>query len=204
MPDTVGYALPTEYADLFKYLIENVEGSGDVIWSTHTHQDLGLAVANALAGVMAGARQVEGAMNAIGERAGNCSVEEVIMAIHTRGASMGGVVTGCDTKQIVRTSRLVSALTGYQVPPNKAIVGANAFAHEAGIHQHGVLMERTTYEIMDATSVGWDSNRIVLGKHSGPARLRQDAGRPGLRPGRRGPGPCLGAGSVTWSTARSR
>ena len=166
VPDTVGYALPHEYADLFKYLIENVEGSGDVIWSTHTHQDLGLAVANALAGVGAGARQVEGAMNAIGERAGNCSIEEVVMAIHTRGASMG-VSTGVNTKQIVRTSRLVSALTGYQVPPNKAIVGANAFAHEAGIHQHGVLMERTTYEIMDATSVGWDSNRIVLGKHSG-------------------------------------
>ncbi len=111
-------------------------------------------------------------MNAIGERAGNCSVEEVIMAIQTRGASIltpsgGGVTTGADSKQIVRTSRLVSALTGYQVPPNKAIVGANAFAHEAGIHQHGVLMDRTTYEIMDATSVGWDSNRIVLGKHSG-------------------------------------
>ncbi|HEX2053507.1 MAG TPA: 2-isopropylmalate synthase [Actinomycetota bacterium] len=166
VPDTVGYALPNEYADLFRYLIENVEGSGDVIWSTHTHQDLGLAVANALAGVQAGARQVEGAMNAIGERAGNCSVEEVIMAIATRGASMG-LTTGADTKQIVRTSRLVSALTGYQVPPNKAIVGANAFAHEAGIHQHGVLMDRTTYEIMDATSVGWESNRIVLGKHSG-------------------------------------
>lgn len=172
VPDTVGYALPGEYAELFKYLIEKVEGAGDVIWSTHTHQDLGLAVANALAGVGAGARQVEGAMNAIGERAGNCSVEEVIMSIHTRGASIstpsgGGVTTGVDTRQIVRTSRLVAALTGYQVPPNKAIVGANAFAHEAGIHQHGVLMERTTYEIMDATSVGWDSNRIVLGKHSG-------------------------------------
>ncbi len=166
VPDTVGYALPNEYADLFRYLIDNVEGSGDVIWSTHTHQDLGLAVANALAGVQAGARQVEGAMNAIGERAGNCSVEEVIMAIQTRGASMG-VTTGAETRQIVRTSRLVSALTGYQVPPNKAIVGSNAFAHEAGIHQHGVLMDRTTYEIMDATSVGWDSNRIVLGKHSG-------------------------------------
>ena len=166
VPDTVGYALPNEFGDLVRYLIENVEGADDVTWSTHTHQDLGLATANALAGVMAGARQIEGAMNAIGERAGNCSIEEVIMAIHTRGASMG-VTTGVDTRQIVRTSRLVSALTGYQVPPNKAIVGANAFAHEAGIHQHGVLMERTTYEIMDATSVGWESNRIVLGKHSG-------------------------------------
>lgn len=166
VPDTVGYALPHEYAGLFKYLIENVAGSDSVVWSTHTHQDLGLAVANALAGVGAGARQVEGAINGIGERAGNCSVEEVIMAIHTRGSAMG-VTTGAETKQIVRTSRLVSALTGYQVPPNKAIVGANAFAHEAGIHAHGVLMERLTYEIMDATSVGWDSNRIVLGKHSG-------------------------------------
>lgn len=166
VPDTVGYALPIEYADLFRYLIENCPGADEVIWSTHTHDDLGLAVANALAGVSAGARQVEGAINGIGERAGNCSVEEVVMAVHTRGASMG-LNTTIDTKQIVRTSRLVSSLTGYQVQPNKAIVGVNAFAHEAGIHQHGVLMERTTYEIMDATSVGWESNRIVLGKHSG-------------------------------------
>lgn len=166
IPDTVGYALPREYGDLFSYLIENCERAGEVIWSTHTHQDLGLAVANALAGIAAGARQVEGAINGIGERAGNCSVEEVVMGIHTRGASLG-VTTGIDTRQLVRTSRLVSAVTGYPVQPNKAIVGVNAFAHEAGIHQHGVLMERTTYEIMDATSVGWESNRIVLGKHSG-------------------------------------
>jgi 2-isopropylmalate synthase len=166
VPDTVGYALPSEYAGLFRYLIEHCMGAGDVVWSTHTHDDLGLAVANALAGVGAGARQVEGAINGIGERAGNCSVEEVVMAIHTRGLSMG-VSTPVNTQQIVRTSRLVSTLTGYQVQPNKAIVGANAFAHESGIHQHGVLMERTTYEIMDATSVGWESNRIVLGKHSG-------------------------------------
>lgn len=166
VPDTVGYALPEEYGNLVRYLIENCEGSGEVVWSTHTHQDLGLAVANALAGVTAGARQVEGAINGIGERAGNCSVEEVVMAIHTRGASLG-VTTSIDTHQIVRTSRLVSSLTGYPLQPNKAIVGVNAFAHEAGIHQHGVLMERTTYEIMDATSVGWESNRIVLGKHSG-------------------------------------
>ncbi|HYR64079.1 MAG TPA: 2-isopropylmalate synthase, partial [Actinomycetota bacterium] len=166
VPDTVGYALPYEYAELFRYLIAEVEGAGDVVWSTHTHDDLGVAVANALAGVRAGARQVEGAINGIGERAGNCSIEEVVMAIHTRGSSLG-VSTGVDTKQIVRTSRLISMLTGYPVQPNKAIVGANAFAHEAGIHAHGVLMERTTYEIMDATSVGWESNRIVLGKHSG-------------------------------------
>lgn len=166
VPDTVGYSLPYEYAELFRYLIANVKGADDVIWSTHTHDDLGVATANALAGVRAGARQVEGAINGIGERAGNCSLEEVIMAIHTRGSSLG-VSTGADTKQIVRTSRLISMVTGYPVQPNKAIVGANAFAHEAGIHAHGVLMDRTTYEIMDATSVGWDSNRIVLGKHSG-------------------------------------
>jgi 2-isopropylmalate synthase len=166
VPDTVGYALPGEYGDLFRYLVEHCEGAGDVVWSTHTHNDLGLAVANALAGVAAGARQIEGAINGIGERAGNCSVEEAVMAIHTRGASLG-VGTTIDTRQIVRTSRLVSMLTGYPVQPNKAIVGTNAFAHEAGIHAHGVLLERTTYEIMDATSVGWESNRIVLGKHSG-------------------------------------
>jgi 2-isopropylmalate synthase len=166
VPDTVGYALPYEYAELFRYLIAEVEGADGVVWSTHTHDDLGVAVANALAGVRVGARQVEGAINGIGERAGNCSIEEVVMAIHTRGSSLG-VQTGVDAKQIVRTSRLISMLTGYPVQPNKAIVGANAFAHEAGIHAHGVLMERTTYEIMDATSVGWESNRIVLGKHSG-------------------------------------
>jgi 2-isopropylmalate synthase len=166
VPDTVGYALPKEYGDLFRYLIEHCEGAGDVVWSTHTHNDLGLAVANALSGVQAGARQIEGAINGIGERAGNCSVEECVMAIHTRGASLG-VSTTVDTRQIVRTSRLISTLTGYPVQPNKAIVGVNAFAHEAGIHAHGVLLERTTYEIMDATSVGWESNRIVLGKHSG-------------------------------------
>jgi 2-isopropylmalate synthase len=167
VPDTVGYALPGEYAELFRHLMANVERADSVVWSTHTHDDLGLAVANALAGVGVGARQIEGAINGIGERAGNCSIEEAVMAIHTRGSSMGGVATGVDTTQIVRTSRLISMLSGYPVQPNKAIVGANAFAHESGIHAHGVLMERTTYEIMDATSVGWESNRIVLGKHSG-------------------------------------
>lgn len=172
VPDTVGYALPQEYASLLRYLIDSCEGADSVIWSTHTHDDLGLAVANALAGVGAGARQVEGTINGIGERAGNCSLEEVIMAMETRGATIGSSA-GVTPRQIVRTSRLVSALTGYPVQPNKAIVGANAFAHEAGIHQHGVLMERTTYEIMDATSVGWESNRIVLGKHSGRFAFRK-------------------------------
>lgn len=166
VPDTVGYALPHEYAELFRYLIENCPGSDQVEWSTHTHDDLGLAVANALAGIEAGARQVEGTFNGIGERAGNCALEEVAMAVHTRSSTLN-VTTGIESRQLVKTSRLVSMVTGYPIPANKAIVGANAFAHESGIHQHGVLMDATTYEIMDATSVGWESNRIVLGKHSG-------------------------------------
>ena len=164
LPDTVGYALPQEFAELLAYLQGEVDA--DVVWSVHTHDDLGLAVANALAGVQAGARQVEVAVNGIGERAGNCSLEEVVMALHTRLAR-SGFDTGVVTEEIARTSRLVSMLTGYTVPPNKAIVGANAFAHEAGIHQHGVMVERTTYEIMDPRDVGLDGSRIVLGKHSG-------------------------------------
>jgi 2-isopropylmalate synthase len=164
LPDTVGYCLPQEYADQLRYVMSEVNASA--VWSVHTHDDLGLAVANALAGVEAGARQVEVAVNGIGERAGNCSLEEVVMAIRTRGARQQ-VATNANTKEIARTSRLVSMLTGYPVPPNKAIVGANAFAHEAGIHQHGVMVERTTYEIMDPVDVGLDGSRIVLGKHSG-------------------------------------
>ena len=164
LPDTVGYALPEEFAALLRHLIEEV--SGEVTWSVHTHDDLGLAVANALAGIQAGARQVEVAVNGIGERAGNCSLEEIVMALRTR-TSTTGVDTAVETTEIARTSRLVSRLTGYKVPPNKAVVGANAFAHEAGIHQHGVMTERTTYEIMDPTDVGLDGSRIVLGKHSG-------------------------------------
>ncbi|HVM36167.1 MAG TPA: 2-isopropylmalate synthase [Actinomycetota bacterium] len=161
-PDTVGYALPHEYADMIRFLTEEVEG--DVTWSVHTHDDLGLAVANALAGVSAGARQIEVAVNGIGERAGNCSLEEVVMALRTRKT---GVDTTISTREIARTSRMVSMLTGYPVPPNKAVVGANAFAHEAGIHQHGVMVERSTYEIMDPVDVGLEGSRIVLGKHSG-------------------------------------
>jgi 2-isopropylmalate synthase len=164
LPDTVGYALPDEFGSLLAYLI--VEVGSDAIWSVHTHDDLGLAVANALAGIANGARQVEVAVNGIGERAGNCSLEEIVMAVKTRLAG-SGYSTGVDSKEISRTSRLVSMLTGYPVPPNKAIVGANAFAHEAGIHQHGVMVERTTYEIMDPIDVGLDGSRIVLGKHSG-------------------------------------
>jgi 2-isopropylmalate synthase len=165
LPDTVGYCMPQEYAELLRYVMRAVNRGG-VTWSVHTHDDLGLAVANALAGVEAGARQVEVAVNGIGERAGNCSLEEVVMALRTRSARQG-VTTAANTKEIARTSRLVSMLTGYAVPPNKAIVGDNAFAHEAGIHQHGVMVERTTYEIMDPVDIGLDGSRIVLGKHSG-------------------------------------
>ncbi|HEX2049534.1 MAG TPA: 2-isopropylmalate synthase [Actinomycetota bacterium] len=164
VPDTVGYALPDEYGELMAYLVREVDA--DVTWSTHTHNDLGLAVANALAGVGAGARQVEVAVNGIGERAGNCSLEEVVMALRTRRARTG-TDTGVQAREIARASRLVSMRTGYPVPPNKAVVGANAFAHESGIHQHGVMVERTTYEIMDPCEVGLEGSRLVLGKHSG-------------------------------------
>jgi 2-isopropylmalate synthase len=164
VPDTVGYALPAEFAALVEYLIDEV--AEDVVWSVHTHNDLGLAVANALAGIDAGARQVEVAVNGIGERAGNCSLEEVVMAMRTRTSTRGADST-VNTKEIARSSRMVSMLTGYPVQPNKAVVGANAFAHEAGIHQHGVMVERTTYEIMDPVDVGLEGSRIVLGKHSG-------------------------------------
>lgn len=164
VPDTVGYALPQEFAALVRYLADEV--AEEVTWSVHTHDDLGLAVANALAGVGAGATQIEVAVNGIGERAGNCSLEEVVMALRTRTTSTG-FDTAINAREIARTSRLVSMLTGYAVPPNKAIVGANAFAHEAGIHQHGVMVERTTYEIMDPVDVGLEGSRIVLGKHSG-------------------------------------
>jgi 2-isopropylmalate synthase len=172
VPDTVGYALPHEYAAFFARLYELVPGLSGVVLSVHCHDDLGLAVANSFAGVQAGARQVECAINGIGERAGNASLEEIVMLLHTRRADVG-VHTGVVTTEIARTSRLVSRLTGYPVQPNKAIVGRNAFVHESGIHQDGVLKERSTYEIMDATTVGVDTNAIVLGKHSGRHALRQ-------------------------------
>jgi len=143
-----------------------------VTLSVHCHDDLGLAVANSLAGLAAGCRQVECAVNGIGERAGNASLEEIVMLLHTRASTLG-LDTGVNTREIARTSRLVSRLTGYPVQPNKAIVGRNAFAHEAGIHQDGVLKERTTYEIMDATTIGLEANSIVLGKHSGRHALRK-------------------------------
>jgi 2-isopropylmalate synthase len=172
VPDTVGYATPEEYAAMFARLYELVPAMHDVTVSVHCHDDLGLAVANSLAGLRAGARQVECAVNGIGERAGNASLEEIVMVVHTRAPYLG-LSTGAETTEIARTSRLVSRLTGYPIQPNKAIVGRNAFAHEAGIHQDGVLKERTTYEIMDATTVGLDSNAIVLGKHSGRHALQE-------------------------------
>jgi 2-isopropylmalate synthase len=171
VPDTVGYATPDEYAAFLGRLYDLVPGLRDVVLSVHCHDDLGLAVANSLAGVRAGARQVECAINGIGERAGNASLEEIVMLLHTRADHLG-YTTGITTREIARTSRMVSRLTGYPVQPNKAIVGRNAFAHESGIHQDGVLKERTTYEIMDATTIGLETNSLVLGKHSGRHALR--------------------------------
>jgi 2-isopropylmalate synthase len=173
IPDTVGYAVPHEYAAFLTRLYELVPDLHDVVLSVHCHDDLGLAVANSLAGIRAGARQVECAVNGIGERAGNTSLEEIIMLLRTREADLG-FTTGAVPREIARTSRMVSRLTGYVIQPNKAIVGRNAFAHEAGIHQDGVLKERSTYEIMDAREVGLDgSGSIVLGKHSGRHALAQ-------------------------------
>jgi 2-isopropylmalate synthase len=172
IPDTVGYALPHEFGAFLTRLYELVPDLRDAVLSVHCHDDLGLAVANSFAGVLAGARQVECAVNGIGERAGNASLEEIVMLLHTRQASVG-LCTGAVTTELAKTSRLVSRLTGYPVQPNKAIVGRNAFAHESGIHQDGVLKERSTYEIMDARTVGLEANAIVLGKHSGRHALRQ-------------------------------
>ena len=172
VPDTVGYAMPEEYAAFLGQLYELVPRLRDVVLSVHCHDDLGLAVANSFAGLQAGARQVECAINGIGERAGNASLEEIVMLLHTRADDIG-FETGIHTREIARTSRLVSRLTGYVVQPNKAIVGRNAFAHESGIHQDGVLKERSTYEIMAADVVGVDdSTSLVLGKHSGRHALK--------------------------------
>ena len=171
IPDTVGYTMPDEFGGLIKYLIENTPGAQDVIWSVHCHDDLGLATANTLAGVMAGARQVEVTVNGIGERAGNTSLEEVVMALHTR-RPLHNLGTNVDTTQLTRTSRLVSNYTGIVIQPNKAIVGANAFAHEAGIHQDGMLKHQSTYEIMLPETVGLSQSKLVLGKHSGRHAFR--------------------------------
>src|ERR1700761_4085615 len=172
IPDTVGYTMPHEFTAYLEKLYELIPDLGKIVLSVHCHDDLGLAVANSFAGLLAGARQVECAINGIGERAGNASLEEIVMLLHTRSADVA-LRTGVVTREIARTSRMVSRLTGYPVQPNKAIVGRNAFAHESGIHQDGVLKERTTYEIMDATTVGLEANSIVLGKHSGRHALQQ-------------------------------
>ncbi len=171
IPDTVGYTTPEEYTRYFQRLYELAPELREVRMSVHCHQDLGMAVANSYAGLLAGARQVECAVNGIGERAGNCSLEEIVMLLRTR-RDEHALDTTCDTTELARTSRMVSRFTGYAVQPNKAVVGRNAFAHEAGIHQDGVLKERITYEIMDARDIGLDSNSIVLGKHSGRHALR--------------------------------
>jgi 2-isopropylmalate synthase len=177
--DTVGYTMPHEFTAYLERLYELIPDLRKVVLSVHCHDDLGLAVANSFAGLLAGARQVECAINGIGERAGNAALEEIVMLLHTRQAEVG-FQTGVVTREIARTSRLVSRLTGYSVQPNKAIVGRNAFAHESGIHQDGVLKERTTYEIMDATTVGLDANSIVLGKHSGRHALQEALAELGL------------------------
>lgn len=171
VPDTVGYGEPDEYGLMFKRLIAAVPNSDKAIFSTHCHNDLGLAVANSLAAVNNGVRQVECTINGLGERAGNASLEEIVMAIRTRKDAFK-VNTNIATEHIVPTSRLVSQITGFAVQPNKAVVGANAFAHESGIHQDGVLKHRETYEIMRAEDVGWNTNKIVLGKHSGRAAVK--------------------------------
>ena len=173
VPDTVGYAVPELYGHFIKNLRERIPNSDKVVWSVHCHNDLGMAVANSLAGVkIGGARQVECTINGLGERAGNCSLEEIVMAVKTR-RDYFNLDIGIDTKHILATSRMVSQTTGFVVQPNKAVVGANAFAHASGIHQDGVLKARDTYEIMRAEDVGWGSNKIVLGKLSGRNAFKQ-------------------------------
>jgi 2-isopropylmalate synthase len=174
IPDTVGYVTPEEWRETLSNLIAETPGAGPgsgIVWSVHCHNDLGMATANTLAGVLAGARQVEVTINGIGERAGNTSLEEVVMALHTR-PQFYGLTTGINTREIMKTSRMVSNYTGIHVQPNKAVVGANAFAHEAGIHQDGVLKNSSTYEIMTPETVGLSQSRLVLGKHSGRHALK--------------------------------
>ena len=172
IPDTVGYTVPDEFAELFRYLHKNVRGIEGVRLSVHCHDDLGMAVANSLTAVVAGARQIECTINGIGERAGNCSLEEVVMALKTRAAFFN-VSTGINTSRLYPTSRLVSSITGMPIPRNKAVVGENAFAHEAGIHQHGMLKHHSTYEILRPEDVGLSRSHLVLGKHSGRHAFRE-------------------------------
>ena len=178
LPDTVGYATPETYGAMFRDVLNRVPNADQALFSTHCHNDLGLAVANTLAAVMAGARQVEATVNGIGERAGNAAIEEIAMAIHVRGDVMR-VRTGIVATEITRASRLVSGITGMAVQANKAIVGANAFAHESGIHQDGMLKDSSTYEIMTPASVGQGATNLVLGKHSGRAAFRSKLGELG-------------------------
>ena len=180
IPDTVGYTTPEEYGGLIKHLRENVPGGKDVIFSLHCHNDLGLATANTLAGLKAGARQIEVTVNGIGERAGNTSLEETVLALHTR-KSVYALETNVATTEIHRASDMVSRYTGIVIQPNKAIVGANAFAHEAGIHQDGMLKHKRTYEIMDASTIGLNQSTLVLGKHSGRHALQRKLEEMGFR-----------------------
>jgi 2-isopropylmalate synthase len=177
LPDTVGYSTPDEYGEMFRYIRARVPGIEDITLSAHCHNDLGMATANTLAAIAAGVRQVEVTINGIGERAGNTAIEEVVMALRTRPERFGNLTTNIKAEELVRASQLLSRLTGLPVQPNKAVVGANAFAHEAGIHQDGMLKNSLTYEIMTPQSVGWGETKLVLGKHSGrhglDARLRQ-------------------------------
>jgi 2-isopropylmalate synthase len=179
IPDTVGYGVPEEFGALIAHILTRVRG--EYVVSTHCHNDLGLAVANSLAGVRAGARQVECAINGLGERAGNAALEEIVMAVKTRPDYFGHIETGVRTEELARTSRVVARLTGYPVQYNKAVVGRNAFAHESGIHQHGVLEDRETYEIIDASTVGQEAAQIVLGKHSGRHAFADTLEKMGLR-----------------------
>lgn len=181
VPDTVGYSTPETYGELFAYLIQNVKGADKIIFSAHCHNDLGLGTSNSLAAVKSGARQIECTINGIGERAGNTAMEEVVMALRTR-KDLYGITTRIDTTQIARASYIVKTITGMVVQPNKAIVGGNAFAHESGIHQDGVIKNRETYEIMTPQSIGLESNRMVLGRHSGRAGFKDRVIRLGYSP----------------------
>src|SRR4029450_13557958 len=172
IPDTVGYAVTEQYAAAIRHVKQNVKGIDKVVLSVHCHNDLGLAVSNSLAALKEGARQVECTINGLGERAGNCALEEIVMAVKTR-RDYFGLDLNIDTRHIVAASRMVSQTTGFVVQPNKAVVGANAFAHASGIHQDGVLKARDTYEIMRAEDVGWSANKIVLGKLSGRNAFKQ-------------------------------
>ena len=179
IPDTVGYSIPVQFGEMVGTLIERIPNSDQAVFSVHCHNDLGLAVANSLSAVLHGARQVECTINGLGERAGNASLEEVVMAVRTR-QDLFSCDTDVNTPQILQTSRLVSTVTGFPVQPNKAVVGANAFAHESGIHQDGVIKYRETYEVMRPQDVGWEDTRIVLGKHSGQRAIRDRIGKLGL------------------------